>query len=84
MLLFLRSLVYKSEPTFLSRSHPDLARILWLNRTHEDVIEQEIQNLEMKMYDREVKEFYEQAVEKSWNLREIYEEQDIRKLFEEY
>ena len=81
--IFNSSLVHKSRPIFLSRSHPNLATIRWLDITENDLIEDEIDQYEMEKYDREVQEYYEEAAEKSKALREIFEEELIKKLFEE-
>ena len=81
--IFSSSLVHRSKSVFLSRSHPNLASIRWREITEEELIEQEIDEIEMQNYDKEISDFYEEAAEKSRNLRDIYEQQDIKKLFEE-
>ena len=81
--IFSSSLVHRSKSFFLSRSHPNLATIRWHEITEDEVIEQEIEDIEMQRYDQEIRTFYEEATEKSKNLRQIYENQDIRKLFNE-
>ena len=81
--IFNSSLVHKSKPIFFSRSHPNLATIRWLDITENDLIEDEIEQYEMEKYDREIKEFYEESAEKSKALREIFEGELIKNLFEE-
>ena len=81
--IFSSSLVYRSKSVFLTRSHPNLASIRWRDITEEELIEQEIDEIEMEIYDKEIRDFYEEAAEKSRNLRDIFEKQDIKKLFEE-
>ena len=81
--IFSSSLVHRSKALFLSRSHPNLATIRWCEFTEDDVIEQEIEKIEIENYDQEIKTFYAEAAEKSRNLRQIYENQEIMKLFNE-
>ena len=81
--IFSSSLVHKSKPFFFSRSHPNLATIRWLDITEEDIIQQEIEEIDMQNYDREIREYFEEAADKSRALREIFEEEGIRHLFEE-
>ena len=81
--IFSSCLVHKTKPiNFLSRSHPNLETIKWTKFTEEDLIEDQISEIEMENYELEVKEIFEEAVEKAKALREIYEEGLIEKLFE--
>ena len=81
--IFSSSLVFKSRPVFFTRSHPNLSKIRWRNVTEEEIIDDEIDAIEMEKYDNEIEDFYKEAAEKSRNLREIYEDEHIRKLFDE-
>ena len=81
--IFSTSLVLRSKSVFLSRSHPNLATVRWRDITEEEIIEEEIDEIEMEIYDNEIKNFYIEAAEKSRNLRGIFENQEIEKLFED-
>ena len=74
--------VHTTKPVnFFSRSHPNLSQIYWTEATEEDILEDEIQEMEMKQYDSEVKEFYHNSREKAKALREVYDDALIEKLF---
>ena len=81
--IFSSSLVHRSKPGFIARSHPNLATIRWRENSEDDMIIQEIEDIEMQRYDQEIQDFFEEATEKSRNLRQIYEDQEIKKLFDE-
>ena len=82
--IFNSNLVHQTKPMkLLSRSHPDLARIHWREYTDHELIEDEIHEMEMDLYDAEIKEFYRDAAAKAKALREVYEENLIEKLFVE-
>ena len=81
--IFSSSLVFKSRPVFWTRSHPNLSKIRWRNVTEEEIIDDEIEAIEMEKYEHEIEDFYKEAAEKSRALREIYEDEHIRKLFDE-
>ena len=79
--IFNSCLVRQTKPSnYLSRSHPNLATIKWIEVTEEDLIEDQVCDMEMEEYDREVKDFYKQAAEKAKALREVFTEN----LFDEY
>ena len=81
--IFSSSLVHKSKSIFLSRSQPNLSCIKWVNITEEELIDNDINEIEMEQYHYEIQEFYRDATERSRALREIYEEEQIKKLFDE-
>ena len=80
--IFSSSLVHRSKSVFLTRSHPNLATIRWREITEDVLIVQEIEDIEMQRYDQEIHDFYDEAADKSRNLRQIYEDQEIKKHFD--
>ena len=81
--IFGSSLVRKSKSVFMRRSHPNLKTIRWREFTEEDLINDELGIIEMQQYDSEIQHYYNEAKEKSKALREIYDERQIRRLFDE-
>ena len=66
----------------LSSSLPDLSTLTWVKFTEEEIIADEAEQALNAQHDREVSDFYEEAKKTAENLRGIFEENCIWRLFE--
>ena len=68
---------------YLSNSLPNLHTIGWITVVPEDKIRDEAEQALSDQYDRQVRDFYDEAKDQAKALREVYSENLISKLFEE-
>ena len=66
----------------LSSSLPDLSTLTWVKFTEEEIIADEAEQALNAQHDREVSDFYKEAKKTAENLRGIFEENCIWRLFE--
>ena len=55
----------------------------WHKITEEEIIDDELEAIKTEKFEKEIEDYYKEAVEKSRPLRKIYKEWHIRKLFDE-
>ena len=66
----------------LTRSLPDLSTLSWVKFTAEDIIADEAEQALNEQHDREINDFYREAKNTAENLRQVFAENCIGKLFE--
>ena len=63
--IFSSQLCYPTKPIFLSRSSPDVSKLIWVSTSEEEKIRDLADAALDEMYDQEVKEFYLEARRKA-------------------
>ena len=81
--IFNSHLCHQSKRLHLSNSLPNLHTIGWITVVPEDKIRDEAEQALSDQYDRQVRDFYDEAKDQAKALREVYSENLISKLFEE-
>ena len=80
--IFGSQLLQKTKMQHISRSLPNLASIMWVKVSEEDLILETAEEALNEQFDREVEHFYEDAKAKATARRDVEEENCIWKLFD--
>ena len=82
--IFSSQLCYSSKRIqHISSSLPKLSTLGWVRVTEDDILRDKAEQALSDQYDRQIEDYYLEEKEKSKAIREIYEEDLIRKLYEE-
>ena len=80
--IFSSQLCVQSKPIFMSKSLPDLATLIFVEDTEETRIRDAAEEALNAQYDRKVARYYDDAISKAAALQRVYDDGDIRHLFE--
>ena len=80
--IFGSHLCVKTKAPFLSKSLPDISTLVFVNISEEDKLRDAAEEALSNQYDRNIKDFYNDAKIKAANLRQIFDDNAIGQLFQ--
>ena len=79
--IFGSQLCTQSKPIFMTKSLPDVSKVVLVNVTEDDILQEAAEEALNAQYDREIATYYEEAKLKATRMRELYDENAIGELF---